>query len=220
MRQTYHIIPGPRLGLVTPEILANIARVALKYNIPLLKITSGQRLSFVGLDPADLKAISAELGDSPPKPAGSPSLQACPGLRHCRHGQQDALQLAERVQEELLTMTLPAKTKIGISGCARNCCESFVRDMGIFGRKKGWTLVFGGNAGGRPRIGDIIAADLDDCQVIDLAKKCLAYYQKEARPKERTARFMERTTLQDFKEAVRGAIMDPEPVPPEQKAKR
>ncbi len=101
-------------------------------------------------------------------------------------------------------LELPAKTKVGISGCPMNCCESFIRDVGVFGKKNGWTLVFGGNGGGLPRIGDIIAEDLSDEQVIDLAGRCLDFYREGARKKERSARFMERTTLERFKTAVAG----------------
>ena len=204
IRKTYQVVPGPQMGLISPGILVNIAKVALKYNIPLLKITSAQRLSFVGLNPEDTQAIWHDLGydHAPHKSAGPHYIQACPGASYCKYGQQDSLALGERLQDELMSMKMPAKTKIGISGCAMNCCESFVRDIGIFGKKKGWTLIFGGNGGGRPRIGDIIGEDLDDGQVITLAQKCLEHYKKLAHPKEPTARFMERTNLKDFKMLV------------------
>jgi NAD(P)H-nitrite reductase large subunit len=205
VRKTYQIVPGPEMGLVSPTILARIAEVALKYSIPLLKITAGQRLSFVGLDPADVPAIWHDLGhhEGPRRPQGLQYVQACPGRQLCKYGRQDSLHLATLLQEALAPLTLPAKTKIGISGCAMNCCESFVRDLGIFGKKNGWTLVFGGNGGGRPRLGDIIATTLSDQQVVTLARECLHHYARLARPKERTARFMERTSLEDFKKTLR-----------------
>ncbi len=204
--KTYQIVPGPEMGLVSPEILENIAKVASKYNIPLLKITAAQRLAFVGHNPDDITDIWHELGydHGPPKPVGVHYVHACPGLKYCKYGRQDSLELGTRLQDELMGTKLPAKTKIGVSGCAMNCCESYIRDLGIFGKKNGWTLVFGGNGGGHPRIGDIIGTDLDDSQVIDLARRCLQFYKKSARPKERTARFMERTNLEDFKKVVDG----------------
>lgn len=204
VRKTYQIVPGPEMGLVEPAVLAKIATVAVKYNIPLLKITAGQRLSFVGLDPADIPAIWRDLGhpEGPRRHQGLHYVQACPGQRLCHYGQQDTLELASRLREALAPLKLPAKTKIGISGCAMNCCESMVRDLGIFGKKNGWTLVFGGNGGGRPRIGDIIATNLSDHQVVTLALQCLSNYARLARPKERTARFMERITAAAFKKAI------------------
>jgi len=82
------------------------------------------------------------------------------------------------------------------------CTEPYVRDLGIFASKKGWTLVFGGNGGNNARIGDIVAEGLNDDEVLALAKKCLTIYQEEATPHSRSARFMERFGIEAFKESV------------------
>ncbi len=178
--------------------------VARKNNIPLVKITSAQRLAFAGYPPEATAQIRQDLGlDSiPQKPAGIHYIQACPGATWCKYGRQDSLALGDALAKAFMAMPLPAKTKVGVSGCPMNCCESFVRDLGVFGKKQGWTLVFGGNGGGLPRIGNIIAEGLTDSQVIDLAGKCLTFYGENARKKERTARFMERISLETFKEAL------------------
>ncbi|MBU4263196.1 MAG: hypothetical protein KKC76_15180 [Proteobacteria bacterium] len=56
-----------------------------------------------------------------------------------------------------------------------------------------------GNGGGQPRIGDIIAENLSDEQVIELDGGCLDFYRSGARKKERNARFMERIPQEQFK---------------------
>ena len=203
-KKTYQVIPGPNMGLITPENLENIARAARKYDVPLMKVTSAQRLAFLGMDPANGEALFRELGQSkgPSKPKGIHYVQACPGQGYCKYGNRQSLALGDKLQQELMGMDLPAKTKVGISGCPMNCCESYLRDVGIFAKKKGWTLVFGGNGGGIPRIADVIATGLDDDQVISLARRCLEYYAAHARKLERTARLMERTDLALFKEHV------------------
>lgn len=202
--KNYNILPGIRMGVLSMEYLEKLVRVADKYKIPFLKITSAQRLAIGGHAVEDAEQIWRELGQQsgPKKPVGIHYIQACPGSRWCKYGRQDSLALGEKIEEALMELELPAKTKVGISGCPMNCCESFIRDLGIFGKKNGWTLIFGGNGGGLPRIGDIIAEDLTDEQVIDLAGRCLRFYQEGARKKERTARFMERTSLEQFKDAV------------------
>lgn len=204
--KTYNVVPGPRMGMVTPEFLAHIADVAQKHNIPLLKLTEAQRLAFIGQDPSTVEAIWQDLGhsDGPRKPVGIHYIKACPGKTWCKYGVQDSLALGAQIEKELLTFPLPAKTKVGVSGCSMNCCEGFVRDIGVFGKKSGWTLVFGGNGAGRPRFGDIIGESLTDEQVLILAKKALSYYRDNARPRERTARFMDRTSLADLREAISG----------------
>ena len=77
-----------------------------------------------------------------------------------------------------------------------------MRDVGVLGKKNGWTLIFGGNGGGRPRIGDVIAEDLSKEALMDLVKKCLEYYGANGKKKERTARFVERTGIDALKQAV------------------
>jgi NAD(P)H-nitrite reductase large subunit len=198
--KNYTIIPGIKMGLVPPEHLCNIAKVTQKYNIPMLKITSAQRLAFIGMDEGVAQEVWRDLGElsSPAKPVGVHYVQACPGVGHCKYGRQDSLELGRLIEERLIDMELPAKTKIGISGCPMNCTESYIRDIGIFGKKNGWTLVFGGNGGGNPRIGNIIAENLSTETVLSLAKRCLGEYANNARKKERTARYMERTDLDEF----------------------
>ncbi len=204
--KSYNIAPGSRMGMVTPEFLETIARVARRHGIPLLKFTEAQRLAFIGHAPEEIEEIWHELGQStgPQKPVGIHYIKACPGKAWCKYGVQDSLALGAKVEKALLSLPLPAKTKVGISGCSMNCCEGFVRDLGIFGRREGWTLVFGGNGAGRPRIGDILGEGLSDAEVILLAEKALRCYSEKARKRERTARFMDRTPLAEFKKAVLG----------------
>lgn len=205
-RKTYNILPGPKMGLVTPDYLEAVAAAARRHDIPLLKLTSAQRIAIGGHDPETAADIWLEFGqaEGPKKPVGIHYIQACPGVQWCKYGRRDSPVLGEKMAAALMSIPLPAKTKVGVSGCSMNCCEGFVRDIGVFGKKNGWTLIFGGNGGGLPRIGDIIAQDLNDDAVIALAEKCLRHYATNARKLERTARFMERTDLEKFKAAVLG----------------
>ncbi len=202
--KSYNIVPGPKMGMVTPEFLEAIARVARKHQIPLMKLTEAQRLAFIGQDPEAIEQIWQELGHAsgPQKPVGIHYIKACPGKRWCKYGVQDSLALGAKIEEALLGLPLPAKTKIGISGCSMNCCEGFVRDIGVFGKKHGWTLLFGGNGAGRPRFGDIIGEGLNDEELLAMAEKALRYYREHARPRERTARFMDRAPLSDLQAAL------------------
>lgn len=63
-------------------------------------------------------------------------------------------------------------------------------------------MVFGGNAGGRPRVGDILAENRNRDEVIDLVGRCLEYYRANAKKRERTARFIERTGIEGLKSKI------------------
>jgi NAD(P)H-nitrite reductase large subunit len=122
-KKSYAIVPRISAGLVTPDFLENVARVARKYNVPLIKLTSAQRLALVGLNPEDVEKIWQELG-ADVGPAVGPCVhyvKACPGTAACRFGILDSLGLGLRLEKEFLGMDLPAKVKIGVSGCPNKC---------------------------------------------------------------------------------------------------
>lgn len=203
---TYAIVPRTPMGLVTPEILENIAGVAKKYNIPIIKITSGQRFALVGMKPEIVDDVWNDLGldVGPAVELCVHYVQACPGTAVCKFGIQDSLGLAAELEKIFVGMDLPAKAKLGISGCPNNCGEGFVRDFGVFGKKSGWTVMFGGNSGRRPRIANVLAEGLTNEQVVELAKKSFDFYSSNAKTRERTARFIDRIGFEEFKKAVLG----------------
>lgn len=203
-KETYAIVPRTPMGLITPEILEKIAYVAKKYEIPIIKITSAQRIALIGMKPEIIDQLWNDL-DMEVGHAVEPVfhyVQACPGTTVCKFGQQDSLKLGGDLDQVFYGMETPAKFKIGISGCPFNCGESFLRDLGVFGKRTGWTVVVGGNGGARPRIGDIIAEGLSNEQVVDLAIKYVNYYKENAKPKERTSRFIERVGIDNLKQAI------------------
>jgi len=203
-RETYAIVPSTPAGILTPEIMERVAAVVKKYDIPIVKITSGQRLALVGLKEEDIKSAWADL-DMKVGQATALCLhyvQACPGTAVCRFGMRDSLGFGLEIEEVYSHFKFPAKLKFGVSGCPMCCAESYLRDIGIFGKKKGWTVIVGGNAGGRPRIGDVMAADLSREECLALVEKILVYYKDNARKKERMARFVDRVGIDAVREAV------------------
>ena len=199
--RTYAVVTRIPAGMVTPDDLEKIAKVGRKYRIPMLKITSGQRIALIGIEPGNVQKVVHDLGPLA-KPETAPCVkfvQACLGTDMCRYGNQDSIGLARAVDEQFSDQTFPAKIKIGISGCPRCCGESHTRDIGIMGTNKGWTVFFGGNGGTRPRFADLIARDLGATEALDCAQRLAEYYRSHAKPHERTARFMERIGMDTLK---------------------
>jgi NAD(P)H-nitrite reductase large subunit len=198
---TYAVITRMPAGIVTPDDLENVAKVGRKYKVPMLKITSGQRIALVGLAPDNVQKVMDDLGPLA-KPETAPCVkfvQACLGTDMCRYGNQDSVGLAKSVDALFKDQTFPAKIKIGISGCPRCCGESHTRDIGIIGTNRGWTVLFGGNGGTRPRFGDSIARDLTTGEARDCVQRLAGYYRTHAKNHERTARFIERVGMDTLK---------------------
>lgn len=198
------VLPRIPSGLVGADQLETLARVMRAYKIPLAKLTSGQRIALVGVAEAQVAAVRAELGLGGVAAGGFPScyVQACPGSTACANGQQDSLTMGARLEALVAGLELPAKLKAGVSGCPRCCGESYVRDIGLVGRKGGWTLIFGGNAGGRPRVGDELASGLDADAALELLGRALAHYAANARKLQRTARFVEAQGIDSLRAAL------------------
>lgn len=203
-KKTYAIVPRTPVGLVSPEVLEAISSVVRKYKIPIIKITSGQRLALIGIERDEVDTIWNEL-----KMEVGPAIglcvhyvQACPGTEVCKFGVRDSLGMGAKLEKLFVGMDLPAKVKIGVSGCPFCCAESYMRDIGLIGKKKGWVITFGGNSGGRPRIGDVIAEDIDDTAAVDLVRRCLEFYRDNVDKKLRTARFVEKIGIEAIKKAV------------------
>lgn len=205
-KETYAIVPRMPMGILTPEILERLAKVARKYGIRVIKITSGQRVALVGVKPQDVESawndLEVEVG--PAEGLCVHYVQACPGTETCKFGQGDSLGLAARIEKMYVGKKdfVPAKLKFGISGCSLNCSESFVRDIGAFATPHGWTIVVGGNSGGRPRIGNVIAEKCSEAETLELIKRILDFYAKNANQRERLPRFIERIGVDEFKKAV------------------
>ena len=199
--RTYAVVTRIPAGIVTPDDLEKIAKIGRKYRVPMLKITSGQRIALIGIEPDNVQKIIHELGPLA-KPETAPCVkfvQACLGTDMCRYGNQDSIGLARALDGQFKDQTFPAKIKIGVSGCLRSCGESHTRDIGIMGTNKGWTVFFGGNGGTRPRFADLIARNLSATEALDCAQRCAEYYRSHAKPHERTARFMERIGIDTLK---------------------
>jgi NAD(P)H-nitrite reductase large subunit len=206
--KTYAISTRTPAGVILPEHLERIAKIARKYAVRMTKITSGQRITLIGINEDDLPAIFEDLGNDADRTSG-PCLhyvQACLGTDSCKFGNQDSIEMARSIETTFRDAKYPSKLKIGVSGCPRCCGESHVRDIGIMGTNRGWTVIFGGNSGTRPRIGDIIAKNLSKNEALDLVQRLLEYYQIQAKPRERTARFMERIGIETLKVELLGLI--------------
>ena len=203
-KKTYAIVPRMPAGVVSLQNLEDIVKAVKKYEIPIIKITSGQRLALVGVEKGDIEGIWQDLKMDEGKATELclHYVQACPGNDFCKYGVRDSLGLGREIEEFFLGMALPAKVKIGVSGCPFSCAENYVRDIGMFGKKSGWTFILGGSSSRRPRIGDVIAESLAREEAIALAKRCLEFYAESGRKKERVARFVERVGIDEVIKAV------------------
>ncbi len=203
-KKTYAVAPHIPCGVVQPETLRKLADVAEKYGAQAMKITSAARIAIVGVDEKDVDKIWSELGMSPGFAVGLcvRSVKACPGTTFCKRGLQDSLSIGLKLDGKYHGMELPAKFKIGVSGCPNQCAETCIKDVGLVGTPKGWKMLVGGNGGAKPRLAVELAKDLTAEQAIELIDKVIQYYRDNAKPHQRLGSMIEKMEFDEFKSAV------------------
>jgi NAD(P)H-nitrite reductase large subunit len=201
--ETFLIHPHIPGGFVEPAMLRKIADVAEKYHAKYVKLTGAQRIAIIGLAEEDLDSAWAEFEDRS-KAIGLTirSIQICPGTRSCKKAKQDSPGLGFALDKEFYGKPAPAKFKMGISGCANCCSDSWMKDLGFYGTEEGFTAVAGGKGGGTARIGSVLATRLNEEQSIALARRVIAFYRENAKPLERMGETIERVGFETFKKAV------------------
>jgi nitrite reductase (NADH) large subunit len=204
---TFSVVPQMRGGVTTPEQLRRIADVAEKYDVPMVKLTGGQRIDLLGIKKEDLPGVWADL-DMPSGYAYGKSfrtVKTCVGQEFCRFGTGDSTKLGIELETRLQGMESPAKMKLAVSGCPRNCAESYVKDVGIVAIEGGrWEIYIGGAAGAHIRKGDLLCT-VDDAETAKIITgRFLQYYRENAKWLERTYAFVPRVGL----ELIRAVVVE------------
>ena len=205
-KKTFAVAPHIPCGVVSGETLRKLADVAEKYGAQALKVTSAARIAIVGIDEKDVDAIWSELGMRHGSAVGLcvRSVKACPGTTFCKRGLQDSLSLGLKLDEKYHGMELPAKVKIGVSGCPNQCAETCIKDIGLVGMKNGWRLLVGGNGGARPRLSKELVKNISTEEATELIEKIIDYYKANAKPHQRLGAMIEKMGFEEFKSAVLG----------------
>jgi len=204
---TFSVVPQIAGGVTTPEQLRRIADVAERYDVPMIKITGGQRIDLLGVRKEDLPAVWADL-DMPSGYAYGKSfrtVKTCVGLEFCRFGLGDSTALGIAIEKRFMGLESPAKLKLAVTGCPRNCAEALVKDLGVVAVEGGaWQIYVGGAAGAHVRSGDLLATVGSAAEVITLTGRFLQYYRENARWLERTYAFVPRVGI----ETIRAVVVD------------
>jgi len=201
---TFSVIPRMYGGVTSPEELRKIADVAEKYRVPMVKLTGGQRIDLLGVDKADLPKIWEEL-DMPSGYGYAKALRTvktCVGSLFCRFGTQDSIGMGIALEKKFERLNMPAKFKMAVNGCPRNCAESGIKDLGIIGNDGGWELYIGGNGGTKLRKGDLLCKVKTDEELMAISGAFIQYYRENGKYGERTSEFVERVGLDEIEKAV------------------
>ena len=204
---TYSVVPRMWGGVTTAAELRAIADVVDRYAIPTVKVTGGQRIDLLGVRKDQLPAVWADLNR-----AGMVSghayakalrtVKTCVGSEWCRFGTQDSAGMGIALERMAWGTWTPAKVKLAVSGCPRNCAEVTIKDLGVVAVESGWEIHVGGNGGIKVRVTDLLCKVATADEVLEHTAAFLQMYREEARYLERTAHWIERVGLEGVRRRV------------------
>lgn len=204
---TYTVVPRMWGGLTNSHELRALADAADKYQVPMVKVTGGQRIDLVGVKKEQLPLIWKDLND-----AGFVSghaygkalrtVKTCIGKEYCRFGTQNSTQMGVDLEKLSWGSWTPAKVKMAVSGCPRNCAEATIKDFGVIAVDSGWELHVGGNGGIKVRVCDLLTKVETAEEVLEYAGAFMQLYREEARYGERTAHWIERVGVDYIKQRL------------------
>jgi nitrite reductase (NADH) large subunit len=199
---TFSVVPQMKGGVTSSWQLRRIADVADKYAVPLIKLTGGQRIDLLGVRKEDLPAVWSDL-DMPSGYAYGKSfrtVKTCVGSDFCRYGVGDSTALGIAIEERYQGLASPAKMKLAVTGCPRNCAEALCKDLGVVAVDGGrWEIYVGGAAGAHVRKGDLLATVDGAAEVMTLTGRFLQYYREEANWLERTYKWVPRVGIEKIR---------------------
>ncbi|MDQ0221303.1 nitrite reductase (NADH) large subunit [Peribacillus cavernae] len=201
---TYSVVPRMYGGVTNAADLRKIADVADKYNVPLIKVTGGQRIDLLGVEKEDLPSMWADL-DMPSGYAYGKTLRTvktCVGENFCRFGTQDSIGMGIAMEKKFERLNTPHKVKMAVSACPRNCAESAIKDIGVVGVEGAWEIYIGGNGGTHLRAADLLCKVKTSDEVLEITGAYIQYYRENAAYLERTSVWVERVGLDHIKSTL------------------
>jgi nitrite reductase (NADH) large subunit len=208
---TYSVVPRMWGGMTSPAELRAIADVADKFAIPAVKVTGGQRIDLLGVKKDDLPAVWADLnaagmvsGHAYAK--GLRTVKTCVGSDWCRFGTQDSTGLGIRLEKFLWGSWAPAKVKLAVSGCPRNCAEATCKDFGVVCVDSGYEIHIGGAAGLHIQGTQVLTRVATEDETVWVIAAAMQLYREEGWYLERVYKWMARVGL----ESIQAQVTDPD----------
>ena len=204
---TYSVVPRMWGGMTSSQELRAIADVVDKFNIPAVKVTGGQRIDMLGIEKDDLPAVWKDLGDAGfvsghAYAKGLRTVKTCVGRTWCRFGTQDSTGLGITLEKRLWGSWTPAKVKLAVSGCPRNCAEATCKDIGIICVESGFDIQFAGAAGLDIKGTEYLGHVNTEVEVLEYVTALLQMYREQGHYLERMYKWARRVGVEKIQSVI------------------
>lgn len=204
---TYSVVPRMWGGMTSASELRAIADVVEKFKIPSVKVTGGQRIDMLGVKKEDLPAVWADLnkagmvsGHAYAK--GLRTVKTCVGTDWCRFGTQDSTGLGVKIEKFMWGSWTPAKVKMAVSGCPRNCAEATCKDVGVICVESGYDIHFAGAAGLDIKGTEVLGHVATEPEAIEVIAALVQLYREQGRYLERIYKWAKRVGVDTIRKQI------------------
>ena len=204
---TYSVVPRMWGGVTSAKELRAIADVVDKFQIPTVKVTGGQRIDMLGVRKEDLPAVWSDLGKAGfvsghAYAKGLRTVKTCVGSEWCRFGTQDSTGLGVRIEKFMWGSWTPAKVKMAVSGCPRNCAEATCKDVGVICVDSGYEIHFAGAAGLDIKGTDVLGLVRSEDEALETVVALTQMYREQARYLERIYKWAKRIGVDEIRRQI------------------
>jgi nitrite reductase (NADH) large subunit len=204
---TYSVVPRMWGGVTNAAELRAIADVVDKFEIPMVKVTGGQRIDMLGIRKEDLPAVWADLGQAGfvsghAYAKGLRTVKTCVGSDWCRFGTQDSTGLGIRIEKFMWGSWTPAKVKMAVSGCPRNCAEATCKDVGVICVDSGYEIHFAGAAGLDIKGTEVLGLVRTEDEALEHIVALTQMYREQGRYLERIYKWAKRIGIPEIKRQI------------------
>jgi nitrite reductase (NADH) large subunit len=204
---TYSVVPRMWGGVTSSKELRAIADVVDKFAIPTVKVTGGQRIDMLGIKKEDLPAVWSDLGKAGfvsghAYAKGLRTVKTCVGTDWCRFGTQDSTGLGVRIEKFMWGSWTPAKVKMAVSGCPRNCAEATCKDVGVICVDSGYEIHFAGAAGLDIKGTEVLGLVKTEDEALEVIVALVQMYREQARYLERIYKWTKRIGVAEVRRQV------------------
>ena len=204
---TYSVVPRMWGGVTNARELRAIADVVERFAIPAVKVTGGQRIDMLGVRKEDLPGVWAELGragfvSGHAYAKGLRTVKTCVGSDWCRFGTQDSTGLGIRIEKFMWGSWTPAKVKMAVSGCPRNCAEATCKDVGIVCVDSGYEIHFAGAAGLDIKGTEVLGTVRSEDEAVEHVAALVQMYREQGRYLERIYKWAKRIGVAEIRRQI------------------
>ncbi|MCM2450667.1 nitrite reductase large subunit NirB [Agrobacterium vitis] len=206
---TYSVVPRMWGGVTNAAELRAIADVVDKFDIPMVKVTGGQRIDLLGIEKEDLPAVWADLGKAgfvsgQAYAKGLRTVKTCVGSDWCRFGTQDSTGFGIKLEKFMWGSWTPAKLKLAVSGCPRNCAEATCKDIGVICVDSGYEIHFAGAAGLDIKGTDVLGLVKTEEEALEHIVALTQMYREQGRYLERIYKWAKRIGHDEVRRQIMG----------------